>query len=89
MSNRAAGGLSLFAALALFALYTLWAIVLPLLPDDLAIHAYVPDRRWAVTAPSVVLAVGLGTVGIYIAALLRKDALQDLQAQREGRILAD
>jgi hypothetical protein len=28
MSNRAAGGLALFAALALFALYTLWAIVL-------------------------------------------------------------
>lgn len=106
MSNRAVGGLALFAALALFALYTTWAIVLvstssllegatvqkltqsvavaqPLLPDDLAIHAYVPDRRWAVTAPSLVLAVGLGTVGIYIGALLRKDALQDLQAIRE------
>ncbi|SAM81088.1 uncharacterized protein UDID_02734 [Ustilago sp. UG-2017a] len=83
-SNRIVGSLILFTALSLFGVYTLWAIVLPFLPDDSPIHTWVPDRRWTITIPSVVLVVGLSTVGIYIGLLLREDAKQDLAKQATG-----
>ncbi|SPO23358.1 uncharacterized protein UTRI_02036 [Ustilago trichophora] len=72
------GALILISALSLFSVYTLWAIVFPFLPDDSPIHTWIPDRRWAIAIPSLVLVVGLGTVGVYIGLLMRHDALEDL-----------
>ncbi|KAF6767150.1 Dolichol phosphate-mannose biosynthesis regulatory [Kalmanozyma brasiliensis GHG001] len=80
-SNRLFGALILLVSLALFGSYTLWALVLPFLPSDSPIHTYVPDRRWAITLPSLVLLAGLGTVGIYAAMLLRQDAQAMLRRQ--------
>ncbi|CBQ72065.1 conserved hypothetical protein [Sporisorium reilianum SRZ2] len=84
MPNRLVGSCILFTALALFGAYTVWAIVLPFLPDDSPVHRWVPDRKWAIILPSLVLAVGLSTVGVYIGVLLRRDALLELDKRRQG-----
>ncbi|SNX83025.1 uncharacterized protein MEPE_01731 [Melanopsichium pennsylvanicum] len=81
MPNRLVGLLILLISLTLFGSYTLWSIVLPFLPNDSPIHLWIPDRRWTIAIPSFVLVLGLGTIGIYIGMLLRKDALDDLSQQ--------
>lgn len=80
--NRTIGSLILLSTLTLFGLYTLWTIVLPFLPDDSPVHTWIPDRRWAITLPSLVLVVGLTTVGVYAGLLLREDALHQLAQEK-------
>ncbi|CDS82280.1 uncharacterized protein SPSC_03099 [Sporisorium scitamineum] len=84
MSNRTVGNSILYTAWALFGAYIVWAIVLPFLPDDSPIHQWVPDRKWAIVIPSLVLVVGLSTVGLYIGLLLRQDALHVLEKRKHG-----
>lgn len=54
----------------------------PFLPDDSPVHTWIPDRRWAITLPSLVLVVGLTTVGVYAGLLLREDALHQLAQEK-------
>ncbi|TKY87247.1 hypothetical protein EX895_003924 [Sporisorium graminicola] len=85
MPNRTIGNAILYTALALFGAYTVWAVVLPFLPDDSPVHEWVPDRKWAIVLPSLVLVMGLSTVGVYIGLLMRQDALLELK-EREHEV---
>ncbi|KAJ9478066.1 Dolichol phosphate-mannose biosynthesis regulatory protein [Pseudozyma hubeiensis] len=84
-ANRTLGNLILLLTSILFGTYTVWSIILPFLPDDVvASIAWIPDRKWAITVPSLVLVLGLSTVGIYAGMLLRADALQQLAEPQTG-----
>ncbi|SPO40642.1 uncharacterized protein PSFLO_06124 [Pseudozyma flocculosa] len=45
----------------------------PFLPADAMVQELFPDRIWAVRAPSLILVVGLGSVGIFIGLTIRGD----------------
>lgn len=55
--------------------------VQPFLPDDSPVHSWIPDRRWTITLPSLVLIAGLASVGVYAGLLLREDALRELEGK--------
>ncbi|PWY98440.1 hypothetical protein BCV70DRAFT_238578 [Testicularia cyperi] len=77
IANQRIAALVLLTSLGLFGFYTFWAIVLPFLPDDSLLHPYFPARKWAILIPSLILVLGLSTVGIYIGVVMRQDLLHD------------
>ncbi|KAG8856971.1 hypothetical protein FRB91_011961 [Serendipita sp. 411] len=82
-SDKALGGLMLVTAAFVFTYYTLWALILPLLPADSNFHNKFPPREWAVRIPAALLLVGLTGIGGILGVVMMKEA----KKQREKRAL--
>ncbi|KAH7103840.1 dolichol phosphate-mannose biosynthesis regulatory [Auriculariales sp. MPI-PUGE-AT-0066] len=73
VSDKALGSLMLLVASVVFVYYTVWALVLPLIPQDNSIHDYFPAREWAVRIPAIILFLGLSAVGAFVSMVMVKE----------------
>lgn len=52
-------------AVTAFGYYTAWTLLTPFFPPSSPVHAWFPSREYAVLVPSLLLLVGLCTVGMF------------------------
>ncbi|KAJ3355980.1 hypothetical protein HDU83_002265 [Entophlyctis luteolus] len=71
-SDQLVGGILLAISVIVFTYYTTWALLLPLLDESNSIHAYFPDRIWAVRIPVILLVVGGSMITGFVAVVLNK-----------------
>lgn len=74
----------LLTAAFVFSYYTIWALILPLLPIDSGLHEKFPAREWAVKLPAAILLVGLTAIGGFLGMVMLKEA-QKQKAKRAGK----
>lgn len=74
VSDKALGGAMLLTAAVVFTYYTIWALILPLLPADSTFHDRFPSREWAVKLPAFILLVGLTGIGGLLGMVMMKEA---------------
>ncbi|KZV90254.1 hypothetical protein EXIGLDRAFT_569411, partial [Exidia glandulosa HHB12029] len=73
VSDKALGSLMLLVASVVFVYYTTWALVLPFLPPDNAVHQYFLPREWAVRIPALILLLGLSAVGAFVSTVMIRE----------------
>ncbi|KAJ3242171.1 hypothetical protein HDU78_001489 [Chytriomyces hyalinus] len=71
-SDRLVGGILLLISAFVFFYYSTWALILPLFDEANSIHAYFPDRVWAVRIPVILIVVGGSLIVAFIASVLGK-----------------
>ena len=72
ISDRHLGFLILSFAGAVFAYYTLWTLIMPLVDEGHFTQSFFPDRYYALALPLLLLVVGLSAVGTLIAIVMIK-----------------
>lgn len=70
--DRMFGLLLMVVAIAVFSYYTVWTLVLPILPANTFIASLFPDRYWAVAIPVILLVILLSVVGLLTSIILLK-----------------
>ncbi|KZS99231.1 hypothetical protein SISNIDRAFT_448094, partial [Sistotremastrum niveocremeum HHB9708] len=73
VSDKALGGLMLATAGIVFTYYTIWALLLPLLPSDHPVQDLFPSREWAVRLPAFILLVGICGIGGFVGNVVLKE----------------
>ncbi|KAI9202808.1 dolichol phosphate-mannose biosynthesis regulatory [Polychytrium aggregatum] len=71
-SDQLFGGLLLLIATFVFSYYTVWALILPFVPDNHLVQAYFPPAEWAIRGPVILLVVGVSAIGGFISYVLLK-----------------
>ncbi|WVF69831.1 hypothetical protein IAT40_004610 [Kwoniella sp. CBS 6097] len=57
----------LFVAAFVFIYYTVWALLLPFIPESSPIQDLFPSRDWAIKLPLLLLVSGISAVGLFFA----------------------
>ncbi|KAI9034361.1 dolichol phosphate-mannose biosynthesis regulatory [Hyaloraphidium curvatum] len=70
LEDRIAGAGLIAVGFAVFAYYTLWALVLPFVDSDHPARAYFPPPEWAIRVPVALLLVGLTGVSSFVALVM-------------------
>ncbi|KZT67734.1 hypothetical protein DAEQUDRAFT_672610 [Daedalea quercina L-15889] len=73
MSDKATGGLMLFAAASVCIYYTVWTILLPFFDASSPVHDYFPSREWAVRIPAFILVIGISAISLCLGLVIIKE----------------
>ncbi|KAI8613912.1 dolichol phosphate-mannose biosynthesis regulatory [Chytriomyces sp. MP71] len=71
-SDRLVGSVLLFVAAVVFLYYTTWTLILPLFDESSSLHAFFPDRVWALRIPVILIVVGGSLIAAFISSVLMK-----------------
>lgn len=71
-NDRMFGLLLMAIAVGVFSYYTIWTLVLPLLPKNSFLSSLFPDSYWAVAIPIILLILLLSMIGLLSSFILLK-----------------
>ncbi|WVR04623.1 hypothetical protein IAU60_001634 [Kwoniella sp. DSM 27419] len=73
----------LLIATFVFVYYTTWALLLPFLPADSALHSLFPAREWAIRLPLFLLVSGVAAISLFFARVSMAEARKKARAGKK------